>query len=181
MSSKISVIPTDTLYGIVASALDVSAVQRLYAVRGRNPEKPCIILMAGADELSRFGITPNRRIKRFLDSVWPGPVSVILPVSGDEFAYLHRGTHSLAFRVPKNDYLQKLLRETGPLLAPSANPEGKPPAETITEARAYFGDAVDQYVDGGRLTGEPSTVIDLQTETPVILRQGRANIKLDDF
>lgn len=172
----IAVIPTDTLYGIVCSARLPLAVEKLYRVRGRNPEKPCILLIDSADVLGEFGIVPNAQERLALEKVWPGKVSVVFDCPGEQFRYLHRGTQSIAFRVPAHSDLLKLLSETGPLLAPSANPEGMPPAIEVQDANAYFGSLVDSYVDGGKLAGEPSTVARLENGKWQVLRLGAVSL-----
>jgi len=156
LAGKIGVIATDTLYGLVGSALNQETVERIYTVRRRDPRKPCIILISSTDELKRFGVETTPEMRQALNDVWPGPVSVILPCMSAEFEYLHRGAESLAFRFPNDKELLTLLRMTGPLIAPSANPEGLPPATTIATAQAYFGDHVDFYNDGGVRNGAPS-------------------------
>ncbi len=83
-------------------------------------------------------------------TLWPGPVSVVLGPT--------------AFRLPAPAWLRDLLRLTGPLAAPSANPNGQPPAATIEEARRYFGDQISLYVQGGRLTGKASTLVQLEPD-----------------
>ncbi|NTV55516.1 MAG: threonylcarbamoyl-AMP synthase [Candidatus Moranbacteria bacterium] len=157
-SGAVGVIPTDTLYGIVASAFDTDAVERVYRIRGRDSGKPCIVLLADMADLTRFGIDPDEVSRKRLSEVWPGPVSVVLPCSGAEWEYLHRGTGTIAFRVPDDLELRVFLASAGPVIAPSANPAGERPAETADEARLYFSDMTDFLVDGGRCSGEPSTV-----------------------
>jgi L-threonylcarbamoyladenylate synthase len=123
-NKEIGVVPTDTLYGIVGSAMSPEVVERIYELRKRERDKPLIVLLAGIAELDKFGVVPGERTRELLDKVWPGPVSVIVPVAGPEWAYLHRGTGGIAFRVPKKPDLRELLRQTGPLVAPSANLAG---------------------------------------------------------
>ena len=165
---EIAVIPTDTLYGIVASALDPQAVEKVYLLRRRNPAKPCIVLISEFSDLATLGIEVNSDQKKILDEVWPGPVSIILPTKLD-VSYLHRGTNTLAIRLPNDENLRVLIRQTGPLIAPSANYEGQSPASTIVEAKAYFGDEVI-YVDGEIKKGQPSGLIDLTQNPPVSIR-----------
>jgi len=174
----IGVLPTDTLYGIVGSAYSKEAVERIYKVRGRSPEKPCIILISSISDLKKFGISTGliRANRLMLKKVWSGPVSIILhctsTVMKKKLKYLHRGKNSLAFRFPKNKSLLALLKKTGPLIAPSANPEGKAPAETVAEAKKYFGDSVDFYVSGGRKTGKPSKIISINVKGEItVLRK----------
>lgn len=172
----VGVIPTDTLYGLVGCALDERVVQRVYAIRKRDMDKPCIILIASIADIHLFGIQLSVQEQAYVHRWWPGAVSVVLPVSQNTFAYLHRGKGSLAFRCPDDQALRELLTQTGPLIAPSANVQGLPPATTIAEARAYFGTAVDLYVDSGVLSGEPSTVVQFKCEIPHVLRQGSVEI-----
>lgn len=154
-SGGIAVVATDTLYGLVGQALNRPAVERIYTVKGRSPAKPFIILISHQSQLELFGVQAVSQ----LNDYWPGPVSIILPCNRPDLKYLHRGTNDLAFRLPAKDDLRALIDQTGPLVAPSANPEGQPPATTITEAKAYFSNKVDVYADSGRVEGNPSKLI----------------------
>lgn len=168
------VMPTDTVYGIVASALNPTAVSRVYTIRKRDTDKPCIILIGSATDMQKFGVELTDIQREKVSKLWPtssdvnisrgsGPVSIVFPCEDDNFAYLHRRTKSLAFRLPSSLGLQELLREVGPLIAPSANPEGLPVAKNVNTAREYFGDLVDLYVDGGEVVAAPSKVIRLSS------------------
>jgi len=181
-AGRIVVMPTDTIYGIVGSALCRTTVAEIYRLRKRNPKKPVIILVAAPEEVRHFGVRLDQRTKRLLRNMWPGKVSVVLPIASGaavvrKFAYLHRGANSLAFRVPRLAWLRALLAKTGPLVAPSANHEGKPPAATIHEAKRYFGKKVPLYVDAGRLASPPSTLVKIEKGKVAILRQGAARIR----
>lgn len=163
-SGGIGCMPTDTIFGLVGSALSEAVVSRIYKVRGRNPKKPLIILISSPDDLGFFDIRISANVRSDLNSIWPGPVSVILPVSKhllSKWQYLHRGTGYLAFRVPKNVRLRGFLKNTGPLVAPSANPQSLTPAKNVTQAKKYFGDRVDFYI-AGRSSDKPSTMIKFQ-------------------
>lgn len=177
-AGKIGVMPTDTIYGIVGSALNPETVEEIYTLREREKDKPFIILISSLDDLKKFGVELTKEQKDFLEKNWPNPLSVILVVSAKEFKYLHRGKNSLAFRMPKNEKLLELLRQTGPLVAPSANPEGVKPAETTEEAKKYFGSKVAFYIDGGELKSKPSTIIQLYEDGKrIILRQGNFRLR----
>lgn len=168
----IGVMPTDTIYGLVGSAFSHKAVERIYRARKREGNKPFIVLIDSIEDLSRFGIKKDKRLDSFLKKVWPGPISVILPVKNKTFLYLHRGKNSLAFRLPKDKWLRNTLKKTGPLVAPSANPAGMPPAKNIKDAKKYFGDrtcpartgggGVDFYLDRGTKKGTPSILIEIK-------------------
>ena len=168
----IAVIPTDTVYGVTARAHDKQAVQTLYALKHREG-KPGTLVAASIDQLVELGL--KRRYLTAVEEFWPGAVSVVIPC-GPELEYLHQGTLSLAVRIPKNVWLQELLMQTGPLLTSSANQPGEPPAVTIEEAKAYFGDQVQWYEDGGTVRGEPSTVIRIVDDAIEVLRQGAVDI-----
>jgi L-threonylcarbamoyladenylate synthase len=176
----IGVIPTDTIYGIVGLASSKKTVEKIYRLRRRNPKKPMIILVGSTGDLKSFGIVTTPAIKKILNKVWPGKVSVVLPIKAGryakKFAYLHRRTKTLAFRLPEVPWLQSFLKKTGPLVAPSANFEGKTPARTVTEAKKYFGDKIDFYINVGRLTSKPSTLVKITNGKIEILRKGAVKI-----
>jgi len=194
----IGVIPTDTIYGICTSAFNKKSVEKVYKLRKRNPNKPCIILIHNFDDLRKFNIRLEKWQRKILEKIWPSKISVILPIriiqpntyishkcssSGNNHSnipisrsvnnlyYLHRGTNSLAFRLPKNKLILNILKISGPLIAPSANFEGYEPAKNIREAKKYFGDKVF-YLDRGNLISKPSTLIDLREKKIKILREG---------
>jgi len=172
LNGGVGILPTDTIYGIVGSAFSKKAVARIYKLRKRNLKKPLIILVSSLKDLNIFGIQLDAKIKNFLRKLWPGKISIILPCPDKKFYYLHRRTKFLAFRLPKKPDLIKLLKETGPLVAPSANWEGFPPASTIKEAKRYFKNTVDFYVDGGKLIGGPSALIQIKGGKIEVLRSG---------
>jgi L-threonylcarbamoyladenylate synthase len=158
----IGVSSTDTIYGVIGSALSEETVERIYEIKEREKDKPFIILISSPEDLKTFGIPLTDKLEEFLNKVWPGPVSVILPCENENFRYLHRGNNSLAFRLPEPDWLKELIEKTGPLVAPSANKEGKPPAETIEEAKKYFSEEVDFYLDKGLVSSKPSILIEVK-------------------
>ncbi len=165
------VFPTDTLYGLLASARSPKAVSLVFDIKERDSNKPCIIACSCVEDVEKFGIIFNSSSKKFCEEVWPSPVSIILPYSGD-LEYLSCGSASLSFRIPESASFRSFLKEAGPVVAPSANPEGLPPASSIDEAVGYFGDKVDAYVDGGSLNGEASTLVNLIQKKPRLLRNG---------
>ena len=172
--SAIGVIPTDTIYGVVARAGDAAAVERLYAVK-RRESKPGTLIAASIDQLEELGL--KRRYLTAIQQYWPGPISVIIPCADPSLAYLHRGKMSLAVRLPDDKKLHDLLKRTGPLLTSSANRSGEPPANTIEEAKKYFGDKVDFYTDGGDLSAnQPSTIIRIVDDAIEIIREGAVKI-----
>lgn len=177
----VAFVPTDTLYGLVTSAFNKKSVERIYKIKGRDDGKPFIVLINSFADLKKFGIKLNSDQKQFLEKVWPGKMSVILPCASEKFKYLHRGTKSIAFRMigSKNKNLFKIIDSIGPIVAPSANPQGLPPARTRREGRKYFGKEVDAYVCVGTKVSKPSTVVIFEKGKLKILREGVVKINLE--
>jgi len=129
--------------------------------------------------LKLFNIDIDSKTQKFLKNHWPDRLSVILDCNQEKFKYLHRGTNTLAFRLPKKPDLIDILKETGPLISTSVNPEGLEPAKNIQEAKNYFGNKLDFYVEDAsvNLISSPSTVIKIDSEGKVeIVRQGIVKI-----
>ena len=122
-----------------------------------------IILIGSLNDLRKFDINLNAWQKKILNKVWPEKVSAVLPCPDKKFSYLHRGTKTLAFRLPKKRELLKILSISGPLVAPSANREGEKPAKNLVQAKKYFSKNVFYY-SKGNLAGAPSKLIDLTYE-----------------
>lgn len=156
LQGGIGVVRTDTLYGLIACAADEAAVNKVYALKDRSAHKSPIVLI---HDTSQLFDTVSSQTEQLLGSVWPGPVSVILP-STQAPTWIRRENDSVAYRQPNDQSLSQLLARSGPLIAPSANPEGESPAMNIAEAKAYFGNSVDFYIDGGQvMDGTPSQLI----------------------
>ncbi len=172
----LGVIPTDTIYGIIASAQNEKAVQEIYQKKKRNLSKPLIILISNKKELAKFMIKINSWQEKYLNSVWPGKTSVIVDCPFDQFRYIHRGTNKISFRCPQKEELRYFLQKTGPVVAPSANTEGMPPATNIKEAQEYFGDDIF-YINEGEINESPSTIVDITNNYVNVIRPGSVNIK----
>lgn len=171
---QIAVIPTDTVYGLVALAHDAAAVERLYKLKDRE-NKPGTLLAANIDQLVELGL--KRRYLTAVEQYWPGPISIVIPCSDPGLKYLHQGKMSLAVRIPADISLTAALKRNGPLLSSSANHPGESPAHNIEQAKLYFGDKVEIYVDGGDLEHrEPSTIIRIVDDAVEVLRQGAVKI-----
>lgn len=138
---------TDTIYGILARADNQQAVQRVFDVKSRSDYKSPIVLISSRDQM--LVPLPVREYELSLE-VWPGKVTIAIPVDKETTPeWLHRGNDEFGHRMPDNEELCVLMELTGPLVAPSANREGEDPALSIEQAKAYFGEDIDLYVDGG--------------------------------
>jgi L-threonylcarbamoyladenylate synthase len=174
----VGVIPTDTVYGLVARASDEAAVGRLYSLKDRE-RKPGTVIAASINQLEELGL--KRRYLTAVEQFWPGAISVIVPTSNPKLNYLHQGQYSLAVRIPNQADLTELLIKTGPLVTSSANAPGQPTSVNLDEAKSYFGEKVDFYVDGGNLSGNlPSTIVRVIDDAVEVIRQGAVKIDHND-
>lgn len=172
LQGGVGVLPTDTLYGLVARAADPIAVERLYTLKHRI-KKPGTTIAATPEQLIELGV--DARIVAEAAQFWPAPLSIILSL-GENLTYLHQGLHESPFRIVADENLQLFLQKTGPLITSSANQPGQPPARTIAEAQMYFGDTVDFYVDAGDIGDRmPSTIARLTDSGLEVLRAGAAH------
>lgn len=146
-SGAICVLPTDTVYGLVATTDQPEIIEKIYDMKGRSSNKPFIILISDISQLDTFLIDITDKQTASLNKLWPGPVSVILPCPDESFAYLHRGVKSLAFRVPDQLWLRELINKTGPIIATSANKSGLPLYQNINEIMKQLPKA-DFYIEG---------------------------------
>jgi len=154
----VALLPTDTIYGLHALAANESAVARIVKLKGRDDDKPFVIIAATADQLRAFGA----EIPKALDHLWPARLTAVV----------RRGAGTIAARVPDLAWLRRLLETTGPLVSTSVNRSGDPPISSIDEVAKELAEGIDAALDAGRQEGKPSTIVDFTGEQPRILREG---------
>lgn len=166
--------PTETVYGLGADALSPEAVSRVFAAKGRPPDHPLICHVADAGDLAPLvaEVTPDARA--LAQAFWPGPLTIILPRSQAVPDAVTGGRDTVAVRVPDHPLALALLEQFGgPVAAPSANRFGRPSPTRAGDVVTELGDAVTVVLDGGPCAiGIESTVLDLTTEPPQVLRPG---------
>jgi len=165
--------PTDTVYGIGATASNEDAIRRLYAVKGRTPNKPLPLLIADPGDAGRYAeITPvaHRLMSRF----WPGPLTIVLRKSAGLRSHALAGQNTVGLRVPDNDVPRSLVKMLGePVTGTSANRSGARPPVSAAEVAFSLGEMVSLVIDGGRASGAvESTVVDVSGRLPAIVREG---------
>jgi L-threonylcarbamoyladenylate synthase len=170
IGGAVVLMPTDTIYGLHALALDEQAVERVAEIKGREETKPFIVLAASIDQLNLLGLSADPDTLDALASLWPAPLTAILPLHAPIPA--SRGALTLAIRIPALDWLRELVERTGPLVSSSANRSGEPAIETPTLLARDLQDRLDAVVDGGVRDGKPSTIVDLTSAEPHFLREG---------
>ena len=159
--------PTETVYGLGALSTQPEAVARLTKLKSRSEGKPFTHLLATeAEVLDHVESVPARALD-LMERYWPGPLTLVLPVGRDS-------ENLVGLRVPGSDIARMLVAMAGAsVLAPSANPEGKPPATTADEVREYFGDSIDGLVDGGEVAlKQSSAVVQVTQDGYEVLRPG---------
>ncbi len=166
-------IPTETVYGLGANALDEDAVASIFRAKGRPADNPLIVHIADAKDVETYA-TPNGWARQLAERFWPGPLTMILPKKQIIPDIVSAGLDSVALRFPAHPIAQKLIRYSGcPIAAPSANISGKPSGTTAQHVLHDFGDRIAGVVDGGKCScGLESTVVSLIGDSPVLLRPG---------
>jgi len=164
--------PTDTVYGIAADPLRAAAVERLFAIKGRPPDKPIPILVADAAQARRIGVL-EARAAAAVDRYWPGALTVVVRrIDGLPDWIGDPGADTVGLRAPDHPVALALLRAFGPLAVTSANRSGEPAAPDDTAARAALGAAAATYLPGAGSGGGSSTVVDLTGPESRVLRSG---------
>jgi L-threonylcarbamoyladenylate synthase len=161
------VLPTETVYGLVARAGDRGAIERLFVLKNR-PDSKTISVLVGDLEQAR-ALTPDD-----LDACapwWPGPLTAVVRRRADAELYLGADATTIGLRCPDHPFVRRLALDLGPLAATSANRTGEPTPASAAEVALVFPD-VALVVDDGPRDGLPSTVIDLTTSPPTVLRAG---------
>lgn len=177
----IVIFPTETVYGIGTNALCESSVKRIYEVKERPDEKPLSIMVSNKDEISKYAIIENEIEKKIIDSFMPGPITIILKKKEGVFDYISSGKDTIGIRIPNNNIMLKLLQKAEiPIVAPSANISGRPSGIIFENILKDFNGKVDVAINGGKCEiSEPSTIVQVIDNEPIILREGK--ISLDEI
>ncbi len=168
--------PTDTLYALACSALNQSAIDRLCRVKGLNPQKEFLsIVCSDISQASEYARIDNAAF-RILKNNLPGPFTFILPAS-TVLPKAFKGRKTVGVRVPDNPIATALAAELGhPLLTTSVSPDADSSPESVSEPDVValnYSDKVALMIDGGRIAGVPSTIIDItDSSSPVLIREG---------
>ena len=158
---ELVVMSTDTVYGVAANAFDAAAVARLLAAKGRGRQQPPPVLVSGIATMRALVADVPAVIERAIEQLWPGALTIVLPVQPSVSWDLGDTHGTVAVRMPEDPLALELLEECGPLAVSSANLTGQPAAVSIDAARRMLGDSIAVYLDGGASKdGIASTIID---------------------
>lgn len=168
-------LPTETVYGLAADARNPQAVARIFSLKGRPSDHPLIVHLAGAAKLSEWASAVPESAKQLAAAFWPGPLTLILNKRDDVPDAVTGGQDTVGLRCPAHPLALELLRSFGGgLAAPSANRFGHISPTSAAHVREEFGGAVPIVLDGGDCeVGIESTIVDLSSDAPRILRPGR--------
>ncbi len=161
-SGGVAIFPTDTVYGIGGDGRRKEVIRRICQIKGRPEDKPLVRLISSPGAVSEW--LTRLEDRHLAERFWPGPLTLILLLPGG----LRRG-----FRCPDQQLIRELIKRSGiELAATSANLSGQPEVVSGEEARQIFSGKVDLILDGGMISGRPSTVLDLSVFPEKILRSG---------
>jgi len=165
---------TDTFYGLGADPFKASAVQKIRELKGREDDKPILIVISETKEIDRLVPFRAKAFDDLAKRFWPGALTIIGQAAAELPNQLTVGTKTVGVRLPDDDRVRALIAACGgALTATSANVSGQPAARTAAEVESYFGQQVDLIVDGGTTTSEsPSTVVDATTSELKLVREG---------
>ena len=167
------VFPTDTVYGVAALAEDVAAVETLFAAKGRDTSVALPVMVAEMEQVTAVAhLLPG--FEALATAFWPGPLTIILPKTAALPDIVTGGGDTVGLRVPNHELVLALLRTcASPLAVTSANRSGQPPAQSAAAALDQLGGRAHIILDGGLAPGgQPSTVLDLTTDPPMVRRSG---------
>ncbi len=172
---EVIVYPTETLYGLGADALNGAAVEKVFQLKGRDPDNPIPVLVADRDMLGALVAVIPPLAEKLMASFWPGPLTLVLPARKNISMALLNADGGIGARISSEPVATELVRALGrPLTATSANPSGQPPARTVQQAKDYFAGVIDVFIDAGELTSRTgSTVVEFGANGVRIIREGK--------
>lgn len=166
--------PTETVYGLGASALDSRAVAGIFQAKGRPQDNPLIVHVADYAAVEKLASTVPPGARKLMKAYWPGPLTLVLPGGRNVCPEVAAGLDTVAVRMPAHPVALDLIKAAGvPVAAPSANLSGRPSPTTARHVRSDLDGKIDAILDGGAAgMGVESTVVDMTGDTPVVLRPG---------
>ena len=166
------VLPTETVYGLFAQALNEEAVERIYELKRRPRDKALNLNVTSLEEIYAFSKNQPTYLDQLYQAFLPGPLTIILQANDQVPTWINSGMDTVGFRIPKHSVTLDLIRKYGPLIGPSANLSGKVSGTSFQQIVMDFQEQVSGVEDDAALTGQDSTILDLSGEKAHILRQG---------
>lgn len=171
------VMPTDTLYGLGCDAFKKHAVKALFRAKDRNRDMPLIVMVGSRKTLDGLAYRLPKPARALADAFWPGALTIIVEHAKSLDWDLGETGGTVAVRMPLHPVALEVLREVGPMAVTSANKSSQPPAVTAEQAQEQLGYSARVYLDGGPSPAAlPSTIVDLTTSQPELLRAGSLGV-----
>ena len=177
-AGRLVAFPTETVYGLGANALDATAVARIFTAKGRPATNPVIVHVADIKHAKQLATDWPEAASSLAERYWPGPLTLVLPKAAAVPDIVTAGGPTIALRIPSHPVALALLRSCGlPLAAPSANRSTELSPTCAEHVQRGLADRIDLILDGGPTTGGlESTVLDITTDPPTLLRPGLVTI-----
>lgn len=174
LSGGIVAYPTETFYALGVSFDREASLKRLYCLKLRPREKALPLIIGHYDLLNSLASSVNKTALTLIENFWPGPLTIIFRAASDLSDYITAGTRTVAVRIPGESFALKLARAAHfPITATSANISGSPPARNAGMIVKYFDAFIDLIIDDGETPGgSPSTIVDVTSHQPILLREG---------
>lgn len=166
------VLPTETVYGLFAQALNEDAVNRVYQLKQRPRDKAMNLNVSNLNDIYFFSQNPPYFLEKLYNRFMPGPLTIILKANEKVPFWVNSGLDTVGFRLPNHEKTLRLIAETGPLIGPSANVSGQESGKEFTKLLSQFSEKLEGIADDEALTGIDSTILDLSGPKARILRQG---------
>lgn len=166
------VYPTDTLYAIGGRASDAAAAAAVRSAKGRDDGKPLPLIAASVDQVRALSSPLGPAVEALARRLWPGPLTLVLPLVGALPDAVTSGSPTIAIRVPAASFARALCERAGPLVSTSANKSGGAPPRRFEDAADAVGRAARLLIDAGSLPGTPSTIVDVTAGSPRLVREG---------
>lgn len=166
------VLPTETVYGLFAQALNEEAVNHVYQLKQRPRDKAMNLNVSNLNDIYFFSQNSPHYLEKLYNRFMPGPLTIILKANDNVPFWVNSGLDTVGFRLPNHEQTLRLIAETGPLIGPSANVSGQESGKEFTKLLSQFSEKLEGIADDKALTGIDSTILDLSGPKARILRQG---------
>jgi L-threonylcarbamoyladenylate synthase len=171
-SGGVVFMPTDTIPGLICLAKDKNAVEKIFKLKKREKNKPLTIVISKIEQLNILNVVLPKSL--IYSKYWPGATSIVLKVNENSIKsqkYLHRGLNTLAIRLTSRKDLAKIIDQIGPIATSSANIQSEKPAENIYQAKKYFNEKIDLFIEPDYKANKPSRIIRINNDgSEIVLR-----------
>ena len=172
-AGQLVALPTETVYGLFGLALDDAVVEKVYQVKNRQHDHALNLNISSFEQMKYFSQNQPKYLEKLYNKFMPGSLTVILEANKRVPSLVNYGMPTVGFRMPDNKTTLEILRQTGPMVGPSANLTGNPSPKTAQDVLSDLSGQIAAVLKADEsISGIDSTIVDLTGELPTILRQG---------